>query len=156
MPPFRQAAAADIPAIVALVNRAYLIEQFCVAGDRTDAAEIARMLEDGTILLAERDGAPIGCVYVALQRDHGYFGLLSVDPTAQGQGLGRALIDAAEAWCRAAGCREIRIRTIDVRTELPPFYRRLGYAEIGITEPFPLPAKARMPLQFVIMSKALA
>ena len=41
------------------------------------------------------------------------------------------------------------------RAELPQFYRRLGYEEVG-TEPFPEPERTKIPCQFVVMSKPLA
>jgi hypothetical protein len=43
---------------------------------------------------------------------------------------------------------------VDLRTELPPFYRRLGYEQTG-TAPFSDPEKATRPCHFILMSKAL-
>jgi hypothetical protein len=48
----------------------------------------------------------------------------------------------------------VDISVVDLRTELPPFYRRLGYVETG-TAPFPDPAKAKRPCHFILMSKPL-
>jgi hypothetical protein len=44
---------------------------------------------------------------------------------------------------------------VNLRTELPPFYRRLGYAESG-TAPFPDNGRAKQPCHFIRMSKPLA
>ena len=60
----------------------------------------------------------------------------SVDPSRQGQGLGTTLLRAAEEFCRGAGCRTMEILVVNLRTELPPYYRRHGYIEIGV-RPFP-------------------
>jgi ribosomal protein S18 acetylase RimI-like enzyme len=45
---------ADAAALAHLVNRAYAVEEFFVAGDRTDAAEIAQMMTTGTFLVLDR------------------------------------------------------------------------------------------------------
>lgn len=152
--PVRVAAKGDAPAIAALVNRAFQVEAFFIEKDRTSAAEVGEMLTRGAFLLGEAEGSLLGCVYVELRGARGYFGLLSVEPSRQGEGIGRMLVDAAEARCRAAGCRVMDIRVVDLRKELPPFYRGLGYAETG-REPFPEPALAKLPCEFVVMSKTL-
>jgi ribosomal protein S18 acetylase RimI-like enzyme len=62
------------------------------------------------------------CVYVELRGDRGYFGMLSVDPSRQGRGVGRRLIDRGR-YARANGCTAMDIRVVNLRTSLPPFYR---------------------------------
>ena len=151
----RDATAADVEAIARLVNRAFLVERFFVEGDRTSPAEISRMLESGAFLLAEAEGRLVACVYVELRGERGYFGMLSVDPSRQGEGLGRRLVDAAEDRCRRAGCSVMEIHVVDLRRELPPLYRRLGYVEAG-TEPFPDTERAKLPARFIVMTKPLA
>jgi len=150
----RDATAADTDAIADLINRAFLVERFFVDGDRTSPAEISRLLETGTFLLAETDGRLVACVYVELRGERGYFGMLSVDPSQQGQGLGRRLVDAAEDRCRRRGCRVMEIHVVDLRRELPPLYRRLGYVEVG-TEPFPATERAKLAARFIVMTKPL-
>jgi ribosomal protein S18 acetylase RimI-like enzyme len=106
-------------------------------------------------LVAERDGgAMAGCVYTE-RRDEGrgYVGLLAVDPAHQGSGLGRLLMREAERHCRRAGCTEIVITVVNLRTELPPFYRSLGYRERG-TAPF-TDSRATADCHFIIMGKPL-
>jgi hypothetical protein len=62
---------------------------------------------------------------------------------------------AAEAYGRARGCLVADITVVNLRTELPPFYRRLGYVETG-TEPFPDDQATFRPCHLVTMSKPLA
>jgi GNAT superfamily N-acetyltransferase len=150
----RDATDDDATAIAALVNQAFLVERFFVDGDRTSPAEISRRLDKGTFLLAETEGRLVACVYVELRGERGYFGMLSVDPSRQGEGLGRLLIDAAEDRCRSRGCRRMEIHVVDVREELPPFYRRLGYVEAG-EEPFTEHEPTRIPARFIVMTKPL-
>jgi GNAT superfamily N-acetyltransferase len=91
---------------------------------------------------------------VELRGERGYFGPLSVDPERQGSGTGKLLVKAAEDYARAHGCRFMDLRIVNLREELPAFYRKLGYAETG-TEPFPETEPTKLPCHLVCMSKAL-
>ena len=151
----RDARAEDVPALVSLINEAYEVELFFVAGPRTSAAEVEEMRRSGGFLVAEReDGGVVGCVYVGRRGECGYFGLLSVDPALQGRGLGHRLVAAAEERLREQGHREIEILVVDVRTELLPFYSKLGYRRVG-EEPFAEGYELRVPCCFVVMRKSL-
>ena len=103
------------PAIAALVNAAYAIEASFVEGDRTSAAEIAAMLDEGTFLVLDTAAGLGAAVYV---QPHGYIGMLSVQPALQGHGLGKRMVRIAEAVCEAAGCETVALRIIHLREEL--------------------------------------
>jgi ribosomal protein S18 acetylase RimI-like enzyme len=153
----RRAVAADIAAITRLVNRAYRVEEFFVDGDRTDEAEIATLFRDGIFLVLDRNDGELGAsVYVETAAPRGYVGLLSVDPALQGIGLGRRLIGVAEALCTAVGCTAVDLQVVNLRAELPPWYRSLGYRECG-TKPFPSPSDRALkkPCHFIQMTKSL-
>ena len=152
----RLADARDVAAIVRVINVAFrAAETFFIEGDRITAEILQPMLDKGNFLVAEDAAGLVGCVYVELQDDRAYFGLLAVDPARQHRGLGRRLVDASENHARAAGCRVMDLRIVDLRQELPPFYRRLGYLETG-TAPFPAEIKSKLPCHFILMSKTLA
>ena len=93
-------------------------------------------------------------VWQEVDDDRGYFGMLAVDPSRQGRGLGRALVQAAESFCAAAGCTDLDIDVVDLRTELPPFYHALGFTPVGAT-PYGDPERTRQPMQLVHMTKSL-
>ena len=150
----RVAAAEEAEALAALINAAFLVERFFVEGDRTSPAGVRALMAKGAFLAADREGALAACVYVEERGARGYFGLLAVDPARKGTGLGRALVLAAEDFLRERGCEAADIHVVDLRTELPPFYRRLGYAETG-TAPFPSDGRATRPCHFIRMSKPL-
>jgi GNAT superfamily N-acetyltransferase len=150
----RFAADSDAEAITALVNAAFKVERFFIDRDRIDPGKVREMLGTGKYLLAEESGALIACVYVELRGQRAYFGLLGVDPSQQGHGLGQKMVEEAEDYARAAGCEFMDLRIVNLRTELPPFYRRLGYEETG-TEPFAADAKPSQPCHFIKMSKPL-
>ncbi|AKF02923.1 GNAT family N-acetyltransferase [Sandaracinus amylolyticus] len=169
---FRAARAEDVPAIVALVESAYrgdasragwTTEADLLDGQRTDAREIAELLATprARLVLAERDDALLGCVVVKDEGESAYLGMLSVRPTLQGGGVGRALVAEAERVARdELGRGAMRMTVITQRAELIAWYARLGYAPTGETEPFPYgDARFGLPrrddLVFVVLKKAL-
>ena len=145
------AATADLPALHALVERAYrgdsaragwTHEADLLGGQRTDVAALAESLADPAHLLlvaVDPDGALAGCVDVA-DRGEGlaYLGLLTVDPAGQGRGLAKQLIDRAEAEAatRFAATR-MEMTVIRHRAELIAYYERRGYRLTGEERPFP-------------------
>jgi GNAT superfamily N-acetyltransferase len=79
--------------------------------------------------------------------------MLAVDPLRQGLGVGRRLIDAAEDHTRRAGCRSVEIQVVNLRTDLLPRYRRLGFVDIG-TAPY-VHRPTIQDVHFVLMRKTL-
>jgi N-acetylglutamate synthase-like GNAT family acetyltransferase len=149
----RRARTEEAAAVAGVINAAFVVERFFVDGDRTDAEEVRAYMRKGSFLVLEEAGALAGCVYVERRGERGYFGLLAVDPARTGQGLGRTLVAAAEEELRRAGCRAVDIQVVSLRAELPPFYRRLGYAETG-TAPFEDP-RLKRECHFIRMAKEL-
>lgn len=151
----RTAESTDAENIARLVNAAFRPERFFIDADRTDPDKVRALLEKGKFLLAEEAGVLIGCVYVELRGERGYFGLLAVDPARQRAGIGSRLIEAAEQYCRATGSNFMDLTTVNLRKELPGYYRRRGYVESG-TLPFPADQHPpKIPCHLVKMSKPL-
>lgn len=152
--PIRPANPSDAAQIAPLVNLAFRVERFFVYGDRTNAEQIIAMFQTGMFLLAESATELLGCIYLEIRGDRAYFGLLSVNPAHQHQGVGRELASEAERRARDAGCHFMDILIVNVRTELIPIYARMGYVESG-TAPFPANVPTKMPCHFLRMSKNL-
>lgn len=152
----RAAQESDAETLVQLINRAFLVERVFLEHDRIDLEGVRQFLTSGAFLIAiaEEDSLPAACVYVEVKAGRGYFGLLSVDPARQGSGLGKRLIAAAEDYCRQAGCAFMDLQIVNLREELPAFYRKFGYEWTG-TAPFPAGAVTKLPCHFVKMSKRL-
>ena len=146
---FREAAAADIPALVALVTSAYrgdvsrqgwTTEADILDGNRIDPEVLLRDIQRprSRVLLAERDGELLACAHVCEEDDAGYFGMFSVRPDLQGGGIGKQLLAEAERLAREDWrLPAMRMTVIDIRDELIAFYERRGYRRTGITKPFP-------------------
>jgi predicted N-acetyltransferase YhbS len=150
----RTATPDDVPRIVDLLNLAFAMERAFVDRDRTTVAEITRLQDTGAFFVVDGDdGRLAACMYVEKRGDHMYLGMLAVQPSQQKRGLGRRMMADAESHAAALGCRAVDIRIVDRRTELPPFYRSLGFVERG-TEPFDEPLLTK-PCHFILMSKEL-
>jgi GNAT superfamily N-acetyltransferase len=150
----RVADRAEAEALARLITRAYRVEAFFVEGDRTNTDDVRARMARGVFLVLEDASEIAGCVFVEVRGTVGFFGVLSVDPDRQRQGFGVRLVAEAEAYCRSAGCTSMEIEVVDLRTELPPFYRRLGYAARG-TRPFPDVQRTTRPCHFIVMDKPL-
>jgi GNAT superfamily N-acetyltransferase len=151
----RTAVPADAVNITNVINAAFRIaEGFFVDGPRISQAEVEELLVKGSFLLAEADDKLSGCVYVELRDERSYLGLLSVDPSCQKSGLGSVLMVEAENYCREHGARFMDIYIVNLREELPAFYRRRGYVENGTT-PFPDDVPTKAPCHFINMTKPL-
>ena len=159
MPPsdrLRIATADDAPAVARLINLAFRVENSFKAGERTSPEGVVALMGTGEFLVLDgSDGGPVVAVYVTRNDGRGYFGMLSVDPGLQGQGLAKQVIAEVEDRCRRQGCHTMDIYVVDLRTELPDYYRRLGYAESG-TRDFPEPTELTRPARLIVMSKALS
>jgi predicted N-acetyltransferase YhbS len=152
----RTAKPADAENIARLVNAAFRPERFFSDADRTSPAKVRELLHKGNFLLAEDAGQLVGCVYVELRGRRGYFGLLAVDPARQRTGLGSRLIQGAEQYCRTASCHFMDLTIVNLRKELPAYYRRHGYVENG-TLPFPRDQDSpKIPCHLVKMCKLLS
>lgn len=170
---FRAATLADIPALITLVTSAYrgdasragwTTEADMLDGARIDATGLQADIERprSTVLLAERGGQLLACAHVADDHGKGYFGMFSVDPAQQGGGIGKQVMDAAEAHAaREWGVPVMQMTVIDIRDELIAFYERRGYQRTGIKKPFPYGDERfgipkRDDLRFEILEKPLA
>ncbi len=153
---FRFAEESDLEALTALINQAFQVERFFKTNDRLSLESTREYFAKGRYLLAEEEGALAGCVYVELQGNRCYLGMLSVDPARQKSGLGRRLVAAAEEFAREMRAHQMVLTVVNLRTELPPFYQKLGYHITGM-EPIPeaLARQVNQPCYFIRMTKKL-
>lgn len=87
----------------------------------------------GLFLIARVDGEPAGCVGLrSLDDHHGELKRMFVRPAHRGRGLGRQLLEAAEAAARTTlGLRRVRLDTMAELVEARSLYLSAGYVEIG-------------------------
>jgi predicted GNAT family N-acyltransferase len=77
------------------------------------------------------NGQAIACLTMVPQGTDVKMRQVAVDPTRQGQGKGRQIVEHTEAWAREQGFERI---TLHARETAVPFYLALGYEFGG--EPF--------------------
>ncbi|WP_327365874.1 GNAT family N-acetyltransferase [Streptomyces sp. NBC_01217] len=146
---FRDAADADVPALVTLIESAYrgdssragwTTEADILQGRRTDPDGVRQVIEapGSRLLVVERDAATVACCQLEHRGDAAYFGMFAVRPELQGAGLGKVIIAEAERTVRESwGVREMHMTVISVREELIAWYERRGYRRTGKLSPFP-------------------
>ncbi len=104
-------------------------------------------LEGGaTICVAERAGRPLGFMWLvergAFARSD-YVQLIGVRPGEWGRGVGRALMEFAEARSQAAG-RDLFLLVSDFNTDAQRFYQRLGYRQVGHLDDYVVPGVSEL------------
>ena len=169
---FRDAAAADVPAIVALVDSAYrgdssragwTTEADLLEGQRIDVAGVEEIIAkpSSRVLLGESGGRLLVCCHIEKQGEACYFGMFAVDPVLQSGGVGKSTMAQAERIARAEWrCTRMEMTVISVRDELIGWYERRGYRRSGVFKPFPYGDERfgipkRDDLRFEILVKSL-
>lgn len=125
----RRAVAEDLPAIRAVIDAAYA--RYLTRMDKPPAPmfrDYGPSVEAGTTWVT---GSPITAVLTLYPRDdHLYVENIAVAPSAQGRGLGRALMEFAEQEAARRGLSRMALVTHEAMTENQAIYARLGYVEI--------------------------
>ena len=79
------------------------------------------------LLLARLDDTLAGCCFLKDKGDTLYIGKLAVDPSRQGQGIGRSLIAAAIATANRKGCRALELQTRIELSENHKAFAAMGF-----------------------------
>ena len=172
-PSFREAGPADVPAVVALVESAYrgeasragwTTEADLLDGRRTDAAGVTAIVQDpdAVLLLAERaaDAELLACCELRRAGEVAYFGTFAVRPHLQGAGIGRRVLERADAEAvRRWGSTALEMTVIAQRADLLAWYARRGFTATGERRPFPhgderFGVPRRDDLEFVVLRRA--
>ena len=89
--------------------------------------EFLALIQAGCVHVCESDGNILGVMVVSEHADHVEVSSVAVKPSAQGQGIGRDLMMAAEAIAAERGFRVLRLYTNAALPELVRYYERMGY-----------------------------
>jgi len=91
-----------------------------------DYTEVMRRFD---VRLAERDGELVGLLVLGPDEEGFVVDNVAVAPESQGTGVGRVLLEHAEAAAREAGFDSIYLYTHETMTENLALYARIGYVE---------------------------
>ena len=126
----RSAEAADAWRVAELVDAAYghYVERIgMLPGPMTnDYADVIRTRQ---VTVAERQGAIVGIIVLTVTDEGFLVDNVAVHPSHRGTGLGRALLQFAEAEAQRAGFDAIYLYTHEKMTENLALYARIGYVE---------------------------
>jgi len=126
----RRADVNDAAAIAACVHRAYAkYEGRLPRAPKPVLADYTAVVRNSPTWLLEDDGQCVGVLVLVPKADHLLLENVAVDPAHQGRGLGRLLMDFAEAEARRLGLPEVRLYTNALMTENVGLYTARGYVE---------------------------
>jgi len=89
--------------------------------------------DDGLVFVADDDGEVVGAVVVGYDGVRGWIYHLASDPARRGEGIGTALVRAAEAELAARGCPKVNLQVRTTNAGVIAFYEALGYAVDPVT-----------------------
>jgi ribosomal protein S18 acetylase RimI-like enzyme len=141
----REAVEDELPAALAVLHAAF--EEYRAWLDppsgvhRETVESLRRYLERGHLTLALLDNQIVGCVLYHAEKDHVYFGRLSVLPAYRNRGIAHMLIDHVEACARDLDLPRVRLSVRMAQPHNRAYYERIGYrfhearAHTGYAEP---------------------
>ena len=125
----RRAQARDSDALAACIDAAYSIYAARI-GDLPAVSEgIPHTIENHRVWVAEIDHDIVGGIILIPHDDFMILENVAVHPQHTGLGLGRALMEKAEAECSELGLHEMRLSTHQAMPENVRLYEHLGWQE---------------------------
>ncbi|HEV7508362.1 MAG TPA: GNAT family N-acetyltransferase [Thermoanaerobaculia bacterium] len=107
-----------------VVGEARTLRRFVESGDT-----------DSRLLVAEdAHGTLLGFIFLETEEDyftltrHGHVGILAVAEAAESQGIGRVLMQAAEAWGREQGFPKLTLNVFENNHHARKVYEHIGYS----------------------------
>jgi ribosomal protein S18 acetylase RimI-like enzyme len=128
----RPATQADVPGLTELVEAAYGHYVDRMGGPpRPLTDDYAEVVREFDVTVAEEGGEVVGLIALGADDEGFVVDNVAVHPSRQGTGVGRALLEHAEAEARDAGFDSIHLYTHETMTENLALYARIGYVEYG-------------------------
>lgn len=133
-PAIREAKPSDSSRIVELIR--FLGHEIDEKDVRRNLARLRKEGESPLVAVLDREVVGLCGISarVMIHRDSpiGRISPLVVASAAQGHGIGRMLVEAAEEWMRNKGCKLVELTSNDRRAEAHAFYRHMGFQRTSI------------------------
>jgi len=117
---------ADIAAVIALWQACGLTRPW---NDPTSDIALARREPHSTVLIGRDGDAIVATAMVGHDGHRGWVYYVATDPDRRAKGYGRAIMNAAEDWLRAAGIAKLQLMVRRENAKAGAFYQSIGYAE---------------------------
>jgi ribosomal protein S18 acetylase RimI-like enzyme len=132
----RSATGPDAEAVAKLVDDAYghYVERIGMLPGPMEE-DYAQVIRDRRVTVAESDGAIVGVLVLDVTEEGFVIDNVAVHPSHRGKGLGRLLLELAEAEARRAGFDSIYLYSHEKLTESLALYSRIGYVEYDRRSP---------------------
>src|SRR5687768_16210025 len=115
--------ARDADAVRSFVARRWQSAIIVTRARRHDAAELPGFL-------IEEHGQVIGVITLNDERKD--CEIVTIDAAVWGRGIGSAMLDRAEAWCRDRGCERMWLVTTNDNLRALYFYQRRGFRIVAV------------------------
>ena len=93
---------------------------------------LARRGPNSTILIGRADSHIVATAMVGHDGHRGWVYYVATDPDRRAKGFGRAIMDAAEDWLRAAGIAKLQLLVRPENAGVAAFYQSIGFGEQNI------------------------
>ena len=117
---------ADIAAVIALWQACGLTRPW---NDPAADIALARREPNSTILIGRDGDAIVATVMVGYDGHRGWVYYVATDPDRRAKGYGRAIMNAAEDWLRAAGVPKLQLLVRPENSGVAAFYQSIGFGE---------------------------
>ena len=118
--------ACDQEAVVALWHRCGLVVPW--NDPKTDIA-LKLQFQPGLFLVGTLDRRVIATVMVGYEGHRGWVNYLAVSPELQRRGIGRRMMEEAEAKLRELGCPKMNLQVRTSNKSVIAFYEHLGFSD---------------------------
>ncbi len=126
----RRAESSDAAAVTACVCEAYVHYIERIGRQPGPMLEdYARVVKDSMVHVAVEASRVVGSIVLMDTEDGFFVDNVAVRPTVKGKGIGRLLLQFAEAEARRRGHRTICLATHELMVENRLLYARIGYVE---------------------------
>jgi ribosomal protein S18 acetylase RimI-like enzyme len=117
---------ADVAAVIALWQACGLTRPW---NDPAADIALARRGPHSTVLIGRNDGAIVATAMVGHDGHRGWVYYVATDPDRRAKGYGRAIMNAAEDWLRAAGIPKLQLLVRPENSGVAAFYQSIGFGE---------------------------
>ncbi|ANW05378.1 GNAT family acetyltransferase [Bradyrhizobium icense] len=117
---------ADVATVIALWQACGLTRPW---NDPAADIALARRDPNSTVLIGRERSAIVATAMVGHDGHRGWVYYVATDPDRRAKGYGRAIMNAAEDWLRAAGIPKLQLLVRPENSGVASFYQSIGFGE---------------------------